>query len=34
MRAYYDRDADLDLIKGSKVCIVGYSAFRSYRITR
>ncbi|HEY4974872.1 MAG TPA: hypothetical protein VII41_14765, partial [Steroidobacteraceae bacterium] len=24
MRVYYDRDADLNLIKGKKVCIVGY----------
>src|ERR1043165_4531372 len=26
MRVYYDRDADLNLIKGKKVCIVGYGA--------
>jgi ketol-acid reductoisomerase len=26
MRVYYDRDADLNLIKGKKVCIVGYGS--------
>jgi len=26
MRVYYDRDADLNLIKGKKVVIVGYAA--------
>ena len=26
MRVYYDRDADLNLIKGKKVVIVGYGA--------
>src|ERR1700687_2414952 len=26
MRVYYDRDADLSLIKGKKVCIVGYGS--------
>ena len=26
MRVYYDRDADLDLIKGKKVAIVGYGS--------
>ena len=24
MRVYYDRDADLNLIKGKKVAIIGY----------
>lgn len=26
MRVYYDRDADINLIKGKKVCIVGYGS--------
>jgi ketol-acid reductoisomerase len=26
MRVYYDRDADLNLIKGKKVCIIGYGS--------
>ena len=26
MRVYYDRDADLNLIKGKKVAIVGYGS--------
>ena len=26
MRVYYDRDADLNLIKGKKVVIVGYGS--------
>ncbi len=26
MRVYYDRDADLNLIKGKKVLIVGYGS--------
>ncbi|WP_207481605.1 ketol-acid reductoisomerase [Arenibaculum pallidiluteum] len=26
MRVYYDRDADVNLIKGKKVCIVGYGS--------
>src|SRR3981081_4601755 len=26
MRVYYDRDADLNLVKGKKVCIVGYGS--------
>ena len=26
MRVYYDRDADLNLIKGKKVCVVGYGS--------
>jgi ketol-acid reductoisomerase len=26
MRVYYDRDADLNLIKGKKLCIVGYGS--------
>ena len=26
MRVYYDRDADLNLIKGKKVAIIGYAA--------
>src|SRR5450631_1815194 len=26
MRVYYDRDADLNLIKGKKVAVVGYGA--------
>ena len=26
MRVYYDRDADLDLIKGKKVAVVGYGS--------
>jgi len=26
MRVYYDRDADLNLIKGKKVCIVAMAA--------
>ena len=26
MRVYYDRDADLNLIKSKKVCIVGYGS--------
>jgi len=26
MRVYYDRDADLNLIKGKRVCIVGYGS--------
>ena len=26
MRVYYDRDAELDLIKGKKVAIVGYGS--------
>src|SRR3982075_3801820 len=26
MRVYYDRDADLDLIKGKKVVIIGYGS--------
>jgi len=26
MRVYYDRDADLNLIKGKNVCIVGYGS--------
>ncbi len=26
MRVYCDRDADLNLIKGKKVCIVGYGS--------
>ena len=26
MKVYYDRDADLNLIKKKKVCIVGYGS--------
>src|SRR6267154_1500735 len=26
MRVYYDRDADINLIKGKKVCIIGYGS--------
>src|SRR5437016_8244558 len=26
MRVYYDRDADLNLIKGKKVCVIGYGS--------
>ena len=26
MRVYYDRDADLNLVKGKKVCVVGYGS--------
>ena len=26
MRVYYDRDADLNLIKGKKVAIIGYGS--------
>ena len=26
MRVYYDRDADLNLIKGKKVAVVGYGS--------
>ncbi|MGI9464964.1 MAG: ketol-acid reductoisomerase, partial [Aestuariivirgaceae bacterium] len=26
MRVYYDRDADVNLIKGKKVCIIGYGS--------
>ncbi|MBV6632085.1 MAG: ketol-acid reductoisomerase [Alphaproteobacteria bacterium] len=26
MRVYYDRDADLNLIKGKKICVVGYGS--------
>ena len=26
MRVYYDRDADLNLIKGKKVVIIGYGS--------
>ena len=26
MRVYYDRDADINLIKSKKVCIVGYGS--------
>jgi ketol-acid reductoisomerase len=26
MRVYYDRDADINLIKGKKVCVVGYGS--------
>ncbi len=26
MRVYYDRDADINLVKGKKVCIVGYGS--------
>ena len=26
MRVYYDRDADINLIKGKKVAIVGYGS--------
>ena len=26
MKVYYDKDADLSLIKGKKVCIVGYGS--------
>src|SRR5499433_2150374 len=26
MRVYYDRDADLDLIRGKKVAIIGYGS--------
>ncbi len=26
MRVYYDRDADLNLIKGRKICVVGYGS--------
>ena len=26
MRVYYDRDADINLIKDKKVCIVGYGS--------
>ena len=26
MRVYYDRDADLNVIKGKKVAIVGYGS--------
>ena len=26
MRVYYDRDADLNLIKGKKIAIVGYGS--------
>ncbi len=26
MRVYYDRDADLNLIKGRKVCVIGYGS--------
>ena len=26
MRVYYDRDADVNLIKGRKVCIIGYGS--------
>jgi ketol-acid reductoisomerase len=26
MRVYYDRDADLNLIKGNKVAIIGYGS--------
>ena len=30
MRVYYDRDADLNLIKGKKVVIVGYEIGRAH----
>ena len=26
MRVYYDRDADLNLIKGKKVAVIGYGS--------
>src|ERR671912_1577600 len=26
MRVYYDRDADLNLVKGKKVCVIGYGS--------
>jgi ketol-acid reductoisomerase len=29
MKVYYDKDADLSLIKGKKVTIVGYGSFNS-----
>jgi len=33
MRVYYDRDADLNLIKGKKVVIVGYGSRPSSRLS-
>ena len=29
MRVYYDRDADLNLIKSKKVAIIGYGSARA-----
>ncbi|MGE3918927.1 MAG: hypothetical protein AB7F78_24840, partial [Hyphomicrobiaceae bacterium] len=26
MRVYYDRDADVNLIKSKKVCVIGYGS--------